>query len=203
MYKNFLKLIFLTPFLMAFQCDDEIESTFIFNNYTVSVTPQSNFLVDNIIWINGSVSSKVYDLETNDSIFLDNWSQGDQFSIMKFIEPTQSSNCIDAINNFELIIDVGDFSFLPSCENAEMTAQSELSIDTLSYTYRIGLKALASGDYVISWNNSTINNENRNEYIINNYPLENFPNQIGFDKCGNVSWRLLNESEREFYFSVE
>lgn len=187
---------------MAFQCDDEIESTIVFNNYNVNITPQSSFSINDTIWLNGNVSSNVYDLAINDSIFYDR-SQGDVFSIMKFIEPTQSSNCRDAIDKFKLIKEVGGITFLPICENAQMTVHSEITIDNLSYKYRIGLKALIAGDYVISWQNSTIDNENRNEYIIDNYPLENHPNQIGFNKCGNVSWRDLNESEREYYFSVE
>lgn len=31
-------------------------------------------------------------------------------------------------------------------------------------------------------------NASRNEFIINNYPIENFPNQNGFNSCNNVSW---------------
>ncbi|MFT4848889.1 MAG: hypothetical protein ACI83B_001425 [Sediminicola sp.] len=122
---------------------------------------------------------------------------------MKFIEPTQTSNCKDAIDKFELINEVGYFSFLPACENAQMTATSEMTIDDSSYTYRIGLRALESGDFVISWQNSKIDNENRNEYIIDNYPIEFHQNQIGFNKCGSVSWRFLNDSDKEYYFSIE
>jgi hypothetical protein len=122
---------------------------------------------------------------------------------MKFIEPTQTSNCRDALDKFELINEVGGITFLPICENAQMTATPELTIDCSSYKYRIGLRALVPGDFVISWQDSKIDNENRNENIIDNYPLEFHQNQIGFNKCGNVSWRDLNESEREYYFSVD
>jgi hypothetical protein len=202
MFKNLLKLIIIAPLLLAFQCDDEMESTIRFNDFNVNITPQSSFSINDTIWLNGIISSKVYDIAINDSIFYD-IPQGDVLSIMKFIEPTQSSNCKDAIDKFELINEVGEISFLPICENAQMTVHSEISIDNLSYRYRIGLKALVTGDFVISWQNSTIDNENRNEYIIENYPIEYHQNQIGFDKCGNVSWRYLNESEREYYFSVE
>lgn len=48
-----------------------------------------------------------------------------------------------------------------------------------------------------------LQNSNRNEFIIENYPIENFPNQIGFNSCGDVSWRYLNESDKEYYFKVE
>lgn len=84
-----------------------------------------------------------------------------------------------------------------------MTAHSEISADSTFYSYRIGLKALNIGDFVLSWNNSTVTNENRNEFIIDEYPLEYFPNALGFNKCGNVSWRYINESNMEYYFKIE
>lgn len=202
MLKNYLRILFIAPLLMAFQCEDEIESTLVFNNYKVNITPQTPFSTNDTIWIMGITSSKAYDLEINDSIFSERFA-GDVFSIMKFIQPTQTSNCIDAIDNFELINVIGGITFLPVCENAQITAHPEITFDSLSYRYKIGLKPLNQGDFVVSWQDSKINNSDRNEYIIDNYPIDNFPNQIGFNKCGNVSWRYLNESEREFYFIVE
>ncbi|MBC3845999.1 hypothetical protein H8K90_06390 [Winogradskyella echinorum] len=201
--KKIFKIILFTPFLLAMQCDDDsTESTLIFNDYNVYITPQSSFSVNDTIWLEGIVSSKAYDLAINDSIIA-NRSTGDTFSIMKFIEPTQSSNCKDAIDKFELIYNIGLSTFLPICENAQMTLHSEISNDNLSYKYKIGLKALDPGDYVVSWQNSIVKNENRNEYIIENYPIEHHANQIGYNKCGNVSWRFLNESDKEYYFSIE
>ena len=202
MQRILLKILAIVPLLMAFQCDDEIESTLVFNNYKVHITPQSSFSTNDTIWIHGITSSKAYDLAINDSIFSER-SAGDVFSIMKFIQPTQTSNCIDAIDNFELISQINEITFLPVCENAQMTVHPEITSDSLSYRYKIGLKPLMQGEFVISWQNSKIENEFRHEYIIDNYPIDNFPNQIGFNKCGNVSWRYLSESEREFYFSVE
>ncbi|MFD2543773.1 hypothetical protein ACFSSB_15710 [Lacinutrix gracilariae] len=203
MSKYIIRLIILAPILMAFQCeDDDTTGTFIFNDYKISVTPQSSFSINDTIWIDGKVSSLAFDTAINDSIF-PGWSQGDQISIMKFIQPTQSSNCKDAIDNFELITELGNISFLPVCENGQMTIQSEINADSLNYSYRIGLKALNIGDFVLSWNNSSVTNANRNEYILDDYPLEFHPNQLGFNKCGNVSWRFVNESDKEFYFKVE
>lgn len=201
MFKNLLKIIVVAPLLMAFQCDDELESTLVFNNYNVQATPQASFSVNDTIWLTGLVSSKAYDLAINDSVFYNN-PQADILSIMKFIEPTQTANCIGAINKFELINELGSINFL-SCENAELTVHSNITSDSLSYKYKIGLKALQAGDYIISWQNSKLTNHNRNTSIAHNYPIEDHQNQIGFNKCGNVSWRYLNESEREYYFTVE
>lgn len=202
MPKNLLKILFVAPLLMAFQCNDEIDNNLVFNNFKVNITPQSSFSTNDTIWIRGITSSKAYDLAANDSIFSERF-LGDVFSIMKFMQPTQTSNCIDAIDNFELINESGEISFLPVCENAQLIAHSKITLDSLSYVYKIGLKPLIQGDFVISWQDSKINNELRNEYIIDNYPINDFPNQIGFNKCGNVSWRYLNESKREFYFKIE
>ncbi|TQD39860.1 hypothetical protein [Haloflavibacter putidus] len=93
MFKNLLKIIVVAPLLMAFQCDDELESTLVFNNYNVQATPQASFSVNDTIWLTGLVSSKAYDLAINDSVFYNN-PQADILSIMKFIEPTQTANCV-------------------------------------------------------------------------------------------------------------
>lgn len=187
---------------MAFQCEDDLESTYVFNNYKISVTSQASFSVNDTIWINANVSSLVFDTATNDSIF-PGWPQGDEIAVMKFMQPTQSSNCKDAINNFEIITPVGAVTFLPVCENGQMIAHPEISIDSSFYRYKIGLKALHTGDFVLSWSHGVLTNANRNEYIADDYPMAVHPNQLGFDKCGNVSWRFVNESDKEFYFRVE
>jgi hypothetical protein len=188
---------------MAFQCEDEFEdSTLIFNLYKVDITAQSNFSLNDTIWISGKVSIRAYDLVLNDSIFTDN-PQSDIFSIYKFIEPNEVFNCKDAIDKFDLMFDIGEFSTLAKCENAQLQVIPELESNDMFYTYRIGLKAISTGDYVISWQNGMIQNVERNEFIFNNYPIENHPNQIGFNSCDEISSRFLNESEKEYYFTVE
>jgi len=202
MYKKLLKYLLIAPLLMAFQCDEETESPLRFNNYSVKVTPKATFTLDETIWIDGVVSAKAYDLSLKDSI-INEFDQGDVFSIFKLIEPTQISNAKDAIDQFDLIFDVGNYSFFARCENAQTTANSELNNEGSFYNYRIGLKPKAAGDYIISWQDAVIQNENRNEFIIENYLLTNDPNAIGFDQCGSVSSRLMNQSKKEYFFSVE
>jgi hypothetical protein len=204
MFKNLFKILALVPFLLAFQCADDSESTFVFNDFNVNITPQSTFSINDTIWIDGIISSKVFDLSINDSVFYDYQKLRDDFIVMKFVEPTQSYNCIDAIDKFELITEFGEISFLPICENSQIIVDSEITIDNLSSKYRIGLKPLIAGDYVISWiTNTIIKNTERNEYIVANYPLEYHPNQIGYSECGNVSWRDFTKSKSDYYFTVE
>ena len=62
------------------------------------------------------------------------------------------------------------------------------------YNYRIGLRPTDLGDYVINWRDAEIQNPNRNEFAIEDYPLKYFLNEIGFNSCGPVSPRSLNKS---------
>ncbi len=190
---------------MATTCDDDDkfeENTLIYNVYKARVSPESSFSINDTIWISGKISSNAFDESANDSIFIDS-PEVDDFSIYKFIEPTAVSNCKDAIDAFELITKEGAFSFSSSCENATLFALPELENNGSNYSYQIGLKPNVIGDFVISWRNGILQNTTRNEFIVNDYPIENHPNSIGFNSCGNPSWRDLNESDKEYYFSIE
>ncbi len=197
-----LKFLLIAPLLMAFQCEEELgESSLVINEFQVAVTPEWNFSLDDTIWVSGRLSSKALDLAEHDSVFLDT-PPADVFSLYQFIEPTALSNCQDAIDQFVLIMENGTKSFIPSCENAHLQALPELESNGLFYNYRIGLIPTTTGDYVISWQSGILQNLDRNEFIIDAYLMENHPGQIGFNSCGNHSWRYLNESEREYYFRV-
>lgn len=201
MIKNLCKLTALACLLMGFQCDDELESEYVYNNYSVRVTPQPTFNVNDTIWLNGRVSSLIFNLTTNDSIFTDN-PNTDIVSVYKFINPTSLTNCTAALDKFELIQLVGEVSFLQRCSNAQFFVSPELGVDSDQYKYKIGLRPLEAGDYFISWQNATIQNINRNQVLANSYPIPDQPNQLGFDTCGQVSWRYLNESKYEYFFTV-
>ncbi|WP_340065673.1 hypothetical protein [Ascidiimonas aurantiaca] len=203
MPKKLCIFILIAPLLMAFQCEDEFEERpLVYNVYKTKVTPGSHFSVNDTIWITGRVSSNAFDESMNDSVF-SNSPQKDVFSIYKFFEPNDLSNVRDAINQFTLVFEIGQFSFLPVCENAQIQALPELENNSGLYIYKIGLRPITTGDYVISWQNAIIQNSDRNEFIIDNYPIENNPDQIGFNSCGSLSWRFLNESEKEYYFKVQ
>lgn len=200
-----LSLIFaIMPLLMAMRCnEDDMEPRYYQNQFKISVTPQMSYTINDTIWIEGIASSKAFDTNINDSIIYLEHTLFDQFSILKFITPNQNSNCKDALNKFQLINDPDLLTFAGYCENADLTIISVLSPNELTYKYKIGLKALHSGDYVISWTTgSIITNLNRYEEIISNYPIVNQPNTIGFDKCGHTSSRYLNQSNHEYYFKV-
>lgn len=65
-------------------------------------------------------------------------------------------NCIDAIDNFESIIDKGKVSFIPICVNATIQAFPEIDDNNQSYSYRIVLKPKTEGYYVISWRDGNL-----------------------------------------------
>ena len=148
MLKKISKFLLLAPLLMAFQCDDDIEPTLVYNTYTTNVTPASSFPLTETIWIEGKVSSKVFDLSVNDSIFTET-PQIDVFSVYKFMEPNATSNCKDAFDQFDLVFEIGEFNFLPRCENAEVHVFPELETEGAFYTYRLGLKPKNTGDFLI------------------------------------------------------
>lgn len=206
MKKTILRLLILTPLLMAFQCEEEEEYNTIFTNeYKAALTVQPNFNIDDIIWIEGKVSSKGFDASANDSIFLEN-TVIEHFNIMK-LQINQSNdvsnyiNSTGAIGDFVIVNDIGSHYF-GVCEEASVVLISELSADELFFTYRIGIKATIAGDYFVSFRKSIILNIERNEDIFRPYQLTNNPMTIGFDLCGKSSVRRTNESDREFFFTV-
>jgi hypothetical protein len=197
-----LKVLLLVPFLMAITCEEDLEPQFVFNTYKVSISPDSRYVLNDTIWIMGRVSSNVFDLTSNDSVFGVEPLR-DVFAVFELIEPLEVTNTQAALNQFELIIDHGDFSSISSCDNADLSATPVLDLYESFYSYRIGLKALNPGDYVISLLNATLQNEEKNEFIVEDYPIPNFEGQIGFNRCGSPSWRFVNDSEQEYYFTVE
>ncbi len=202
MKKTILRLLILSPILMAFQCEEDGYPV-IENEYDVTLTSQSNFAIDDIIWIEGKVSSKGFDTEVNDSIFLESPVIED-LNIMKLMDQTSGTslaNSTGSVNDFVIVNDIGSNSS-GVCELSSLVLTSELSADEQFYTYRIGFKATTQGDYFISFRKSEITNLDRNEAIFNPYRITNNENVIGFDLCGSTSLRLTNESEREFFFTV-
>ena len=204
--KFFINSILFVVFLIFFSCGepqcDCVTPKKIENFYKVSLTPKTNFKIyTDTIWIDGIVSSKVFDESIKDSIFSEIPIR-DVISIYIFVSPTKDYNCVDAIDKFELIDDNNGILFFESCKSGTIIKNSKLSSNNSFFKYRFGLIPKHLGSYAISFQSSKIKNINRNTSIVENYPIVDFPNQIGFNSCGNLSWRKLNESEREYYFNV-
>jgi hypothetical protein len=204
--KCFIKYILLPVCFIFLSCGgtecDCVVPKKIENFYNVSLTPKANFKINSdTIWINGIVSSKVFDESIRDSIFSGKPIK-DVISVYKFVSPTKDYNSTDAIDRFQLIDDINGIDFFESCKNGTIIKSSILSSNGLFFKYRLGLIPKCLGSYTISFQNSKIQNFNRNINIVENYPIGDFPNQIGFISCGKLSWRKLNESEREYYFNV-
>jgi hypothetical protein len=204
--KFFIKSIIFVVLLIFFSCEetqcDCVAPKKIENFYKVFLTPKTNFKIySDTIWIDGIVSSNVFDESIKDSIF-SKMPIRDVISIYKFVSPTKNYNCVDAIDKFELIDDNNGIVYFESCKSGTIIKNSKLSSNNSFFKYRLGLISKHLGNYVISFQSSKIENIYRNTSIIENYPISNYPNQIGFNSCGNLSWRKLNESEREYYINV-
>jgi hypothetical protein len=204
--KFFINLILFVVSLIFFSCGetqcDCVAPKKIENFYKVSLTSKTNFKIySDTIWIDGIVSSKVFDESIKDSIFSEIPIR-DVISIYKFVSPTRDYNCVDAIDKFELIDDFNGIVFFESCENGTIIKNSNLSSNSLFFKYRLGLIPKYLGSYIVKFQNSKIQNINRNTNISENYPISSLPKEIGFNSCGKLSWRKLNESEGEYFFNV-
>ncbi|AFL81559.1 hypothetical protein Aeqsu_2096 [Aequorivita sublithincola DSM 14238] len=197
--KTAFKLLVLSFFLMAFQCDDEDE--LIYNNFKISVTPQATFSLQDTIWIEGKISSKIYNADTNDSIPYINPPIQEVFYVMKLIDSNLNANSEGALEQFGIINNLGE-SFPWRCDKSDLRIESVLNSQGDSYSFKIGFVPLQKADYVFSFTEGKLTNPERNENIAQDYLLSSRPDAIGFERCGEYSYRILNETDREFYFSV-
>lgn len=201
-HRKILYILFLAPLLMAFQCEDDLEDIIKTNNYKVGLTTNKVFLINDTIWIEGRVSSMAFNETKGDSIFNDN-NQGDDLSVFKFITPTEHSNTEEALDKFSVVVKKGSFSSTSSCENYNIIVDSELENNNLFYSYKIGLVPKQEGDFVIDFIASKMSNSQRNLNIVDKYQIERHPNQVGFNRCGTLSWLYLEDSKNEYFFTVE
>lgn len=202
--KKSLSLLFvLSLLLMSFQCDDEPDEIIITNNFKATIS-DTNLSLNDTLWITGRISSQAFNETLGDSIPND-FNNGDLVSIYRLRPATNQSNSVDAINNFEIIEEVGQTSRLGACPNGGLAIEGVLSEDNSEYRYRVGLKSTVEGDYILSWNFDTnITNTDRNTEILSNYPVDGNPNTIEFDNCGIVSTLPnIDTSDRLYFFSVE
>lgn len=188
---------------MSFQCDDEPEEVIITNNFKATVS-DVNISINDTLWITGNVSSLDFNETLGDSI-PNEFNNGDLVSIYRLRPATNQSNSVDAINNFEIIEEVGQTSRLGACPNGGLAIEGSLSDDSSQYRYRIGLKPIVEGDYVLNWDfNTSITNTDRNTEILSNYPVDGNSNVLEFDNCGIVSTLPnINDSTKLYFFSVE
>ncbi|OYU79296.1 MAG: hypothetical protein CFE23_14710 [Flavobacterium sp. BFFFF1] len=186
--RKIIMLMVIGSLLMAFQCDDEKEPTIVRNNIKAKITSPLNLNVNDTIWLRGKVSSRVYDLQTKDSVFSD-YPYALQMSIYRFASPTANYNAVDAINKFEIIYPAELVDFLDVCNNSTMTVYPTLTQDGSAYALRVGFKANAAGDYLFKFSSEVVlENADRNFDIIGEYVNPNNNYFIGFNSCGSYSW---------------
>lgn len=186
--KKIILLFCVIPFLVATQCEEDTEQTIFKNNFKVKITNESYLNINDTIWIEGRVSSKIYNSQIGDSTFAD-YPEGLQISIYKFTNPTQNYNAKDAIDKFDLVYPNQLIDFLGVCNNSTMTIIPTINSTGNLYKFKLGLIAKSSGDFIIKFPyRQGIENSERNLNIINNYPSPNNNFLIGFNSCGSSSW---------------
>lgn len=191
-----VKLLFsLSLFLAAFSCnneDDNMQQNLFRNEFKVAISENNNFVVNDTLWINGLVSSRAFNSDLNDSVFIE-ISRSHQIELYKFVTPTEVYNVKDAISSFDLIHTNHDVSFLGICSNGSLGIDSNLNMEGNLYKYKLGLRLLESGDYLINFGRQTIiQNAELNLNIANNYLMPNNNSLIGFNKCNSTSSTSTN-----------
>lgn len=202
MKKSLFILFAFSLFLMSFQCDDEPSDVIINNNFKATISA-ANISLNDTLWISARVSSLAFNETLGDSIPAD-FNNGDLFSVYRLRPANNQSNSVDAVDNFEIIEQVGQTSPLGVCPNQSLSIEGELSDNSAEYRYMIGLKPTIEGDYVLFWNtDSNITNMDRNTELLSNYPVSGNPNTIEFDNCGIISvLPNIDTSDRLYFFSV-
>lgn len=199
--KKVILLLIFTPFLVATQCKRDYIDIISKNNYIIKITDKSNYHINDTVWIEGFVSSKVYNSAIGDSIFYDNI-YGLSISLYKFITPTSNINANDALDKFELIYPIELLDFTGFCPNSTLTVKPILDSSRNFYTLKFGLKINQIGDYIIKFNyNQKIENSERNLNIINDYKLLNSPFILGLSSCNMISY-TENTDIGDFCFNV-
>ena len=209
MKKNLRKALFIctfSPLLMAVLCEPEPDPEFILrdNQTKVLLSEGPTFAVNDTLWISGNVTSMAFDEISGDSIMNPNeWSQ-DIISVMRLRSAVNTSNTIQAIEEFDLVSQVGSIDFLGVCPESELIAIGPLSETGEQYAYRIGLIPKNTGDFVLSWLDPVnLRNANLNVQILANYPIDGNANTLGLTKCGVTSTRPdVAEARREYFFTV-
>ena len=203
--KKALSILFgLALLLMSFQCEDEIDDVIRVNNFKATVS-EATISLNDTLWIRGRVSSQAFDEATGDSIPSDGFNNREFISLYRLRPTDDEGNSIDAVNNFEIIQEVGPISDPGQCPNSGIVIEGVLTDDGSEYRYRVGLKPSIVADYVLVWNfDSTITNTNRNTEILASYPVDGNTTTIEFNKCGIISILPdINASDRLYFFSVE
>lgn len=200
-----LVLLAACPLFMAVLCEkEEVGPLLISNETKVRITEASNFSIGDTLWIQGNVSSMLFNQDTGDSIMNTNEFIGDIVSVMRLKESVNRSNTVEAIAEFEIVPDIGSVDFLGACPTSELIAQGPLSTDGQEYKYKIGLIPANSGDFVLSWlQPARLKNSNLNTQILESYPVNGNMNYLGLMKCG-ITYTIedVNANRREFFFSV-
>ena len=209
MKKNLRKalLIFvLSPLLMAVLCEPEPDPEVILrdNQTKVLLSDGPAFTVNDTLWISGNVTSMAFDEISGDSIMNPNEWMRDIISVMRLRPAVNSSNTIQAVEEFDLVSQIGSIDFLGVCPESELVAIGPLSETGEQYAYRIGLIPKNTGDFVLSWLEPVhLRNASLNTQILAGYPVGGNGNALGLTKCGVTSTRLdVAEARREYFFTV-
>ena len=197
--------VLISPLFMAMQCgEDDAAATLSLEDVKVTISPETSLTLGDTLWIEGEVTSKAYNSESKDSIF-NNLGRSNSIAVYKFVSPNLETkiNTKDALNSFQIVNELGATYKTEYCPNADFSVESALSEEGLTYRYRIGIKAIDKGDFIITVGfQAKLLNTDRNVELLSAYALKD-PGMIGFNSCNNYTWTFIDEITNGYLFSVQ
>ncbi|MET1260728.1 hypothetical protein ABV409_15375 [Flagellimonas sp. DF-77] len=201
-------LLATTPLFLAALCDpaDELIGPSLERNaFKVRISEAFTYAVNDTLWINGKVSSMLVNSDTGDSVPSMEPSTRDIISVMRLVQGDDFSNTEEALDQFSAIASIGSTDVLGACPESELIAIAPIAASEAEFEYRVGLVALAPGDYVLSWLEPVrLRNGNLNTELLDNYPVSGRDDYLGLTKCGvGYSVENVSQERRSFFFTVE
>jgi hypothetical protein len=169
------------------------------NKFEVSISSKDSFSLKDTIWVEGYVSSNVYDDCENDSVPYTT-SMHNGFKVLRLTKDLvyRKYNSYLSIENFNFILRKG-ISFTNNKCAISIEADSN-NIQKIN-SYKMGLIPKEKGDYFIHFyfTEQTINSNN-SIHIFKNYELKGFSNELHYLDCNNQLIILNANSKNDIYF---
>ena len=190
---------------MAMQCDeDEIPCGVEFsNNYSVTIENiNETYSAGETIWLNAEVSSELDNSCNNNQpeVVFDSAIFATGFFVLKLTNELDNLNA-EVVGDYNVIFNVGEaFSSIYCVEFVYFTP--ELSEDSLTYNYSVGISVNEPGDYCVVAafrNNFDDLPQENNAQIFE--PYNSLDNNIKFMSCNNIYTR--NGTDGQYFFSVD
>ncbi len=203
--KNYFKFLVMSPLLFAVLCEEDTDICGYSDPeaYVVNVeNSQETYAVGETFWINSEIASTLSNACNNDETTFvnDNLYFRDAIFILKLNNGLTNLNA-EVTQDFNVVYDIGEAYNGDYCLEA-LEFLPQLSADSQTYNYRLGLSINQPGDYcIVSALNEAFTNvmQQNNPQVFE--PYDTLDNKIKFFSCGNTYTRY--GTENNYFFKVQ